>query len=245
MRVFSWYGKTNDASYCRNIDLLAYSSAAKRGGVPRLAVATEQGTVHVLDTSRRRDWDVGTLRPPVIPSIKSHMHSLEPQRTTFQAHVNGIFDVKWSPSDTLLATASGDQSVSITSIEGYAGGSTLHTLRGHESTVKCVAWDPNYGGDVLCSGGRDGSIRLWDLRVGEAHSGEEDAGTLVPVLTIPKAHESDVGTPKPKGRRGKLTTAVPLKGITHLLYTDAHPYGIVSSSSFDGCVARRRPLIYY
>ena len=37
----------------------AFSHDAKRGGTPLLAVATEQGVVHILNTARRRDWDVG------------------------------------------------------------------------------------------------------------------------------------------------------------------------------------------
>ena len=32
---------------------------AKMGGRPRLAVATEQGAVHILDTTKRKDWDFG------------------------------------------------------------------------------------------------------------------------------------------------------------------------------------------
>ena len=144
--------------------------------------------------------------------------------------------MKWSPSDNLLATASGDKSIRITSISS-SGTNTLHVLRGHEATVKCVAWDPDHDGNVVCSGGREGSICLWDLRVGEARAGADEVGALAPVLTIPKAHEGGVKTPKPKGRRGKLTAAVPVKSITHLLYTDSHPYGIISSSSFDGYAA--------
>lgn len=34
---------------------------AKGCGTPLLAVATEEGSVSVLDTSRRREWDFGTL----------------------------------------------------------------------------------------------------------------------------------------------------------------------------------------
>lgn len=37
----------------------AYSHRAKQGGRSLLAVSTEQGTVHVLDTKKRNDWDVG------------------------------------------------------------------------------------------------------------------------------------------------------------------------------------------
>ncbi|KAI1792830.1 WD40 repeat-like protein [Ganoderma leucocontextum] len=200
----------------------AYSHAAKRGGTPYLAVATEQGTVHVLNTSKRRDWDP------------------EPPRLTFQPHSNGIFDLKWSPSDTLLASASGDKSVCISSVASSirTDERTLHVLRGHESTVKCLEWDPSSDGTIVCTGARDGSICLWDLRVGEGRQGglDEDwaSSERAPVLTIAKAHETATKGPKPKGRGRKLTPANPSRGITSLVYATAHPYGIISSSAFDG-----------
>ena len=209
---------------------------AKLGGTPHLAVGTEQGTVHILDTSRRQPWDAGTCYAANCRCYISLMVAPEPQRVTLQPHnQNGIFDVKWSPSDTLLATASGDQSVRISALSTSVSSSNrvLHVLYGHESTVKCVAWDPSHDGAVLCSGGRNGSICLWDLRAGELRSG---SGSLAPVLTISKAHEGEAKTPKAKGKR-MLTKQEPLKSITHLLYTDAHPYGIVSSSSYDGYVS--------
>lgn len=34
---------------------------AKRDAKPMLALATEQGTVHVVDASKRKDWDSGAL----------------------------------------------------------------------------------------------------------------------------------------------------------------------------------------
>lgn len=52
-------------SYFTPITLPAISNimvcyiGAKNGDVPTLAVATEQGTVHILNTSKRNDWDVG------------------------------------------------------------------------------------------------------------------------------------------------------------------------------------------
>lgn len=33
---------------------------AKHHGTPLLAVATEEGSVTILDTSRRADWELGT-----------------------------------------------------------------------------------------------------------------------------------------------------------------------------------------
>ncbi|KAI0332507.1 WD40 repeat-like protein [Cubamyces sp. BRFM 1775] len=192
----------------------SYSNAAKRGDRPLLAVATEQGSVDIMDTSKRDDWD------------------FEPQRITVQPHANGIFDVKWSPSDTLLATASGDHSIRITTLSPSVPSQerTLHTLRGHEGTVKTVAWGPSHDGDILCTGGRDGGICLWDLRVGERSVG----GEVPPVLSIPKAHDLERKPARSRTSRGKVVAGTPLPGITHLLYTDTHPHGVVSSCSSDG-----------
>ncbi|KAH9894342.1 WD40 repeat-like protein [Cubamyces lactineus] len=192
----------------------SYSNAAKRGNRPLLAVATEQGSVDVMDTSKRNDWD------------------FEPQRVTLQPHANGIFDVKWSPSDTLIATASGDHSIRITTLSSSVPSQerVLHTLRGHEGTVKTVAWDPSRDGDILCTGGRDGAICLWDLRVGERSVRDE----IVSVLSIPKAHDLERKPARSRTSRGKVVAGTPLPAITHLLYTDTHPHGVVSSCSSDG-----------
>lgn len=38
------------------------SIGARTGGAPHLAVATEEGSVCILDTSKRRDWDYGAQR---------------------------------------------------------------------------------------------------------------------------------------------------------------------------------------
>ena len=41
----------------------AYSHGARKGKTPYLAVAHEEGTVHIFNTSKRRDWDEGALHP--------------------------------------------------------------------------------------------------------------------------------------------------------------------------------------
>ncbi|PPQ77686.1 hypothetical protein CVT25_011120 [Psilocybe cyanescens] len=187
----------------------SYSNDAKTGGNPLLAVATEQGTVHIFNTAKRKDWDC------------------EPSRTTFQPHFNGIFDVKWNIDGTSLATCSGDQSTRITSTQT---GAITNVLRGHTSTVKCMAWDP-YNGSLLATGGRDGAICLWDLRVGERVQDGETTASL-PVMTIFGAHENTTVKSKPKPRKGKQNPAP--RTITNLLYPESQPFSIISSSSFDG-----------
>ncbi|KAF9468992.1 WD40-repeat-containing domain protein [Collybia nuda] len=183
----------------------SYTHGAKQGHLPILAVATEQGSIHLLNTSQRRDWDV------------------EPQRAVIQAHNNGIFDIKWNNDDTLLATCSGDQSTHITC---PITTTPLHALRGHTSTVKCVAWDPCHH-SLLSSGGRDGNIYIWDIRMA-GEQGDDGGPVLSPAISIIGAHEA----PKARGRPRK---GVPTpRGITNLLYPDADPYGLISSGSFDG-----------
>ncbi|KAF9247018.1 WD40-repeat-containing domain protein [Melanogaster broomeanus] len=185
----------------------AYSYGAKTSRTPVLAVATEEGSVIILDTSKRRDWD------------------FEPQRTVFQPHDNGIFDVKWSLDDSMLATASGDKTSRICSVETQ---STLQTLQSHTSTVKCIAWDPSHRA-ILSTGSRDGMICVWDLRMASGCTVTgQTTSSLQPVITINAAH----GQEKSKGGRRK---AAPLpRSVTSMLYTDKRPHGLISSGSSDG-----------
>ena len=145
-----------------------------------------------------------------------------------QTHHNGIFDIKWSPDDASLATCSGDRSTRIS----CATTSTItHALGGHSSTIKCMAWDPTHT-SLLATGGRDGSICLWDLRVAEKRRTEEDIITPSPVMTIYGAHEDTVIKSKPKPLKVKHVSSP--RSVTNLLYPESQPFGIVSSSSFDG-----------
>lgn len=149
----------------------------------------------------------------------------DPQRRTFQHHGNGVFDVQWSPCDTLLATAAADRSICISRLTP-TGATVINRLQYHTSTVKCLAWDPTRDGDIICSGSRDGMICVWDLRL---NTGLEPAK---PAMVIGKAHD----TGKSTQRKGKLT-APPARGVTSLLFSDHNEYGLISSGTYDGCVA--------
>jgi len=111
-------------------------------------------------------------------------------------------------------------------------GSITHVLRGHSSTVKCMAWDPTHS-SLVSTGGRDGSICLWDLRVSDRQrSGDTEVMVVAPCVSIYGAHEDLKSKSKPKGKKGKQISAP--RTITNLLYPDCDPYGLVSSVSFDG-----------
>ena len=156
---------------------------------------------------------------------------VEPERTVLAAHSNAIFDLKWHPSDEYVATASGDQTIVISSVHHE---SRLTTLAGHTQSVKCIAWDPE-NGNVLCSGGRDGSILVWDLRVGEKWKPSTDRRELGPSLIMPQAHK-DIGTRcTPNGRKVA-------RSITSLTYAVGNSHSIISSGAFDGCVGSAWPV---
>jgi denticleless len=159
----------------------------------------------------------------VNPAVTDTDLNQEPARVTLEPHENGIFDVKWNADDTLLATASGDKSTRISSVETQQ---LLSILDGHTSTVKCVAWDPAHR-DLLTTGGRDGMLCLYDMRVNNM-SDEDEIAARSAVITITAAH----GQEKVSGGRRKVR---PLpRGVTNILYPDDRPHGLVSSGSFDG-----------
>ncbi|KAL0581957.1 hypothetical protein V5O48_000014 [Marasmius crinis-equi] len=194
--VFKW--DALDDGFINPPYACSYSHSAKSGGTPHLALATEHGSVHILDTRKRQDWDV------------------EPQRITLQPHRNGIFDVKWNCTGQLLATCSADHSVRIIDA---ASQNSIATLRGHTGAVKCAAWDPQ-NDKLLSTGGRDGDIHIWDLRVPH----EQDS-TVSPIATISGAHDGL----DPKSRKRKTTAQT---SVTNLVRPNDTT--LVSSGSSDG-----------
>lgn len=197
---------------------------AKSGGSPLLAVATEEGTLQVINTSKRKPWDPGNLSASASSLNLPSLLRVEPTRQIFQPHADGVFDVKWDTTDTMIVTCSGDHSSRITCVEKNV---TTHVLHGHASTVKTAAWDPRNNA-LLATGGRDGAISLWDLRTSTTKS--DDLYVLEPVIVIPGAHEDPT---KPKVRKTKKNMPRP-KTVTSLVYPEGEPYGLISSGAFDG-----------
>lgn len=161
-------------------------------------MATEHGTVDIFDTLPRKDWDP------------------EPSRTTLRPHDNGVFDVLWSTSDTLIATCSGDHTVRVSDPQRPDAGA-LRTLTGAGATVKCLAWRSE-NESVLAAGARNGKLLVWDVRTGDES----------PALTL--------GLDKMvKGKRtGKL--GPPSQSITGILFSESDSYSLVSAGSHDGFV---------
>ncbi|KAI9507689.1 WD40-repeat-containing domain protein, partial [Russula earlei] len=184
----------------------AFTNATKRGAASHLAVSTEQGTVFIWDTSKREGSNEAA------------------NRVDLDIHNNGIFDVQWSPDDTFLATCSADRTTCITDV---ATGKTLHRLRGHNSTVKTVVWDPQQA-SLLSTGGRDGGICVWDLRM--AGQSSQGMTSHTSVIVIDSAHGED----KQAGRGGRRRVVPSARSVTSLMYAEGLSDRLISSGSFDG-----------
>ena len=88
-----------------------------------------------------------------------------------------ILDVGWSLDNCRLAIATGSyQGVVLDTNTGH----TIARLYGHRSSPKIIRWHPD-ASDILLTGGRDGTIRMWDIRqrTREIHG---------PAITILNAH---------------------------------------------------------
>ena len=63
-------------------------------------MATQDGTVEILNVGKRRDWDIG-LHTAHRTDLMIYSR-IEPQRTTIQVHSNAILDTKWRMDDQCL-----------------------------------------------------------------------------------------------------------------------------------------------
>ncbi|KAL8280177.1 hypothetical protein RQP46_007507 [Phenoliferia psychrophenolica] len=185
---------------------LQFSRGAKAGGRQLFAVADEEGTVGLVNGS------------------EDSRHDEETGRTSFKAHHNAIFDLAWSDDDSMIATASGDQTVKIWDAETRT---CTGVLAGHTCTIKNVTWDP-FSPHMLATASRDGSIRVWDRRVPGPDLGAAAGGGSVETVNMLKnAH----GT-KGKASKGRSAT----KSVTSVAYLKHKPNLLASSGSSDSLV---------
>jgi WD40 repeat protein len=109
------------------------------------------------------------------------------QKARMQA---GGRSIAFAPDGKLLAAASayGGMDQGFIPVWDPATGKPLHTLRGHVTSVNCVAFAPD--GKTLASGGPEGVVRLWDAVAGreltphEGHQAEVRAVAFAPNGTL-------------------------------------------------------------
>jgi WD40 repeat protein len=98
-----------------------------------------------------------------------------------QGHNGRIMSVDWSPDGTRLVSAGGGRDggeLFVWDLDNQRVGpcgKLIQTLMGHPDSVFAVVWSPT--GEVLVSGGSDGTLRWWDvetaqcLRTCQGHDG--------------------------------------------------------------------------
>ncbi|MHC1764416.1 MAG: protein kinase [Verrucomicrobiia bacterium] len=76
----------------------------------------------------------------------------------FHGHLGWIADLVFSSDGQTLATASADQTLRLWDVRQ---GTELRRFQGHQDQVNSLAWSPAPGSQLLASGSKDGSVRVW------------------------------------------------------------------------------------
>lgn len=82
----------------------------------------------------------------------------------FTGHKNAIFQVCWTSDSQNILSCSADKTLALWDLEK---GVPKKRMRGHTSLVNSCDTEPS-GGNLVCSGSDDGSVRIWDIREKEA-----------------------------------------------------------------------------
>ncbi|MEO0536125.1 MAG: NB-ARC domain-containing protein [Cyanobacteria bacterium P01_A01_bin.123] len=84
-------------------------------------------------------------------------------------HANWVWSVAWSPQATIVVTGCADHTVNLWNAET---GECLATWKGHNNSVRSVAWSPIHAaspegaGQIIASGSDDQTVKLWDVKTG-------------------------------------------------------------------------------
>ena len=81
--------------------------------------------------------------------------------TKIKVHNNAIFDIEWFDNDKMIASVTGDFSTVLLNTQTYE---PEYRLKGHDGTVKWIDSHPSQT-NVYVTGGRDGEILLFDIRI--------------------------------------------------------------------------------
>jgi len=82
----------------------------------------------------------------------------------FASHTSSVEDLQWSPAEpTVFASASADQTVRIWDIR-TKGRKSAVSVKAHDDDVNVISWNKNVD-YLLVSGGDEGGVKVWDLRM--------------------------------------------------------------------------------
>lgn len=161
-----------------------------------LAIANEDGKIALQDTTR---GNRGIEERPLIAP---------------QCHYNAIFDLEWQPGEARFVSASGDHTSRLWDVSS-TGIRCITSFMGHTRSVKTVAFKKE-NNSVFATGGRDGAIIVWDMRVSQ-----NSKTTSTTDNCIFSGHVGGVSTPTSCRRRltaSKTPINMPSSSVTGLVF---------------------------
>lgn len=160
------------------------------------AIAEEEGDAVFLDTGSATAQGKSSASSPILKRVR--------------LHDNAIFDLAFSADDSLLFTAAGDRTVKCfdsTDIWHSDGLRSLAQLKGHTASVRSIRPCRN-DPCLVATGGRDGHLMLWDLRVGSildpsvASTSDSSNSIIRPQIVLKNIHMNlQFDRPSSKRRR--------------------------------------------
>lgn len=121
-------------------------------------------------------------------------------------HAGYVYGVAISADNKLVATASLDYTIRV--FDSTTAG-LIYTLKHHRDSAFCVAF--SLDGKRLVSGGRDGTVQLWDMATGERISGTRTAGFVFRLAVSPHgAHFASISHYSARGQVWDMASGSPV-----------------------------------
>lgn len=162
LATFSETGKVHIFDVRPYLDTLAGPSK------PRQKTPLHTITNHGRNEGFAVEWgETGLLTGDIASKI--YLTSITPSGfhtspNPYLSHTSSIEDLQWSPSEnTVFASASADRTIRVWDVRAK-GRKSVVSVEAHDEDVNVISW--NKGVDyLLLSGGDEGGLKVWDLRM--------------------------------------------------------------------------------